>query len=457
MPMPALTQAILRETVAAHAARGRYVLGNVRLDPSTMEGCLTPAAGADFVLADLTVEAGKIARIAAARPASGRSGQDDAPVVDIGGQVALPLFVDCHTHLDKGHILPRTGDVDGAFATALSAAKADREANWSSDDLLRRMDFSLRCAHHYGTRALRTHLDSQPPQDAVSWPVFRELREQWRGRIDLQGSCLFGIDFARDEAFLARISQVVAASGGVLGAVAYPVPDLDRLLDRMFAAAGRYGLDLDFHADETADPSSDCLRRIALAALRAKPRGNVLVGHCCSLAGQPASAVDDTLGLVAESGIAVVSLPTCNLYLQDRRHDGTTPRWRGVTLLHEMRRRGIPVVLGSDNTRDPFHAYGDLDMLETYRLGTRVLHLDNPTGTWPTTVSTIPAAIMGLDRTGAIREGQRADFILFEGRSWSEILSRPESNRVVIRDGCPQPSSLPSYAELDGLAGLAPD
>ena len=36
---------------------------------------------------------------------------------------------------------------------------ADREANWSRDDVAKRMDFALRCAFAQGTGALRTHMD----------------------------------------------------------------------------------------------------------------------------------------------------------------------------------------------------------------------------------------------------------------------------------------------------------
>ncbi len=43
-----------------------------------------------------------------------------------------------------------------------------------------------------------------------------------------------------------------------------------------------------------------------------------------------------------------------------------TPRWRGIPPLHELRAAGIPVALASDNTRDQFYAYGDLDMLEVF-------------------------------------------------------------------------------------------
>ena len=100
----------------------------------------------------------------------------------------------------------------------------------------------------------------------------------------------------------------------------------------------------------------------------------------------------------------------CNLYLQDRRHDGTTPRWRGVTLLHEMKARGIPVAVASDNTRDPFYAYGDLDMLEVYRMATRILHFDHPVGDWPQAVAATPADIMRLQGAGTLVPGGSGRF-----------------------------------------------
>lgn len=453
MAMPVHEQEILRATIAVAAARGKYVLHNVRPNNAVTRTGAIETVGAEFFLADVTVEHGKILAIT---PAGARATLhvDEAVHVDCGGRIILPCFIDCHTHLDKGHILPRTPAANGTFDGALAATRADRTANWTARDVARRMDFALRSAFHYGTSAMRTHLDSQPPQDGISWPIFEEMRQNWRGRIDLQASCLFPIDMARDDALLDGLAKRVAAAGGTLGAVAYPAPDIDRLLDRMFQAASRHGLDLDFHADETSDPAADSLRRIAEAKLRASFSNKVLVGHCCSLAIQDASVVDSTLDTVAMAGVVVVSLPTCNLYLQDRR-SGTTPRWRGVTLLHEMKKRGIPVALASDNTRDPFHSYGDLDMLDTFRLGTRVLHLDHPAGDWIKAVTTTPAEIMGLEDKGSIAEGQPADFILCEGRSWSEVLSRAESNRIVVRDGAPIATSLPSYAELDELEGLA--
>ncbi|TIW51799.1 MAG: cytosine deaminase, partial [Mesorhizobium sp.] len=47
--------------------------------------------------------------------------------------------------------------------------------------------------------------------------------------------------------------------------------------------------------------------------------------------------------------------------------------------------------------------------------------------------------------------GDSADFIIFKGRSWTELLSRPESDRIVVRDGRTIERRLPDYAELDEL------
>ena len=38
-------------------------------------------------------------------------------------------------------------------------------------DVRARFEFGLRCAYAHGTRAIRTHLDSIPPQDGISWPL----------------------------------------------------------------------------------------------------------------------------------------------------------------------------------------------------------------------------------------------------------------------------------------------
>ena len=227
-------------------------------------------------------------------------------------------------------------------------------------------------------------------------------------------------------------------------------PDIDDLLDRLLDLASERDLEIDLHCDESGDIGARALPHIARAVLRRKFARRVICGHCCSLAVQPPEVIEATLDLVMEAGIAVVSLPMCNLYLQDR-VPGRTPRWRGVTLLHEMRARGIPVAVASDNCRDAFHGFGDHDMLEVYREATRIGHLDRPYSDWPRAMAATPAALMGVPGAGRIGAGLPADLVLVSGRDFSEFLSRPQSDRVVLRQGRPILRRLPDYRELDDL------
>jgi cytosine deaminase len=428
------------------SARG-YRLANV-----TLPACLTnaeglPAASEGLLLADIDIADGAIAAIAPPGATNARPS-----TVDLDRGMVLPCFADVHTHLDKGHIWPRRPNPDGTFIGALNAVLADREANWNASDVSARIDFALRCAYAHGTAAIRTHIDSRPGQTAISWPVFAQMRERWAGRIALEASPLFGIDLAADDEHMAEVTEAVARFGHVMGAVTYMGPTLRPGLDRLFRLAMDRDWDLDFHVDETMDSGAHSLRVIADMAIDLKFQGRILVGHCCSLSVQGEDEAARTLDRVAKAGISVVSLPMCNMYLQDR-VAGRTPRRRGVTLLHEMKARGIDVMVASDNTRDPFYAYGDLDCLEVLREATRILHFDHPHGDWINAITGTPAAFMGSDVL--LKPGAAADLVLFGARNWNELLSRPQSDRRVMRSGAIIGATVPDYRELDALAGVA--
>jgi cytosine/creatinine deaminase len=429
-----------------------YRIVNARV-PTELAPALARHAAADrFADCEIVVDG---SRIAALGPPGGQQVAADLPTVDLAGGIALPRFVDVHTHIDKGHIWPRRSNPDGTHAGARAAVAADREAHWSADDVRTRMDFSLRCAFAHGTGALRTHLDSLGKQAAISWPVFAEMRETWKNRVALQAVALFPFDLAvDDEPQFRALADTVARHGGILGGITFlneaPNPKLELALDRLFGMAMAHGLDLDLHVDESGSPDARSLERIAAAALRHRFNGRIIAGHCCSLALAADEDRARVIEALAEARVAVVSLPMCNMYLQDRAA-GRTPRWRGVAPLHELDAAGVAVMVASDNTRDPFYAYGDLDMLEVFREATRILHLDHSQRPWLRMLGAASAEVMGLAEHGLIASGQSADLVLTRARTLPELLSRPQSDRAVIVAGRAVDTTLPDYRELDPL------
>jgi cytosine deaminase len=400
---------------------------------------------------DIEISDGHVAAIVAA----GTFPVDDA--LDLRYGQVWPAFIDVHSHLDIGHTWPRASNKDGTLGGALAAMAADHARQWPIDDVRRRFEFALRCAYAHGVAAIRTHLDSGAAEAERHWEVFRQLREAWAGKIDLQATCLVPVDVLGTE-FGPILADLVARSGGQLGAVTpashkchdSPGSPFQHLLDRMFELAEERGLDLDIHVDEYGEAGALALGCIARTAMRRRFPGTILCGHCCSLAVQPEPVIAETLSACADADISIVSLPMSNLYLQDR-VPGRTPRWRGVTLLHEMDALGIPVAIGHDDCRNAFHGFGDQDMLEVFRTAVRIAHLDRPYGRWPQAATRTPARIMKLKGRGTVAVGNPADLVLLKARTMSELVSRPQSDRIVLRRGRAIDTTLPDYCELDDL------
>ncbi|TVR06409.1 MAG: cytosine deaminase, partial [Salinarimonadaceae bacterium] len=321
---------------------GPFRLAGARAPVSLLAG-RGPAGDADgLARVDIDVADGRIARVS---PAGAAPLPEGFAQVATGGAIVLPRLVDIHTHLDKGFIFGRAKNPDGGFAGALDAASRDRDAHWSADDVALRMDFGLRCALAHGTGAIRTHLDSIGRQTAISWPVFAELRETWRGIMTLQATSLFVLDdILDDEDGFRAVVETMARYEGALGGVTFigraPDARTDAALDMLFKAAIAYGLDIDLHVDESDSPHARTLERVADAAIRHRFPNRLLCGHCCSAALMGEADLDRLVDKLGRARIAIVSLPMCNMYLQDRA-SGRTPRWRGIAPIQEFKAAGL--------------------------------------------------------------------------------------------------------------------
>ena len=425
-----------------------YWLSNAHVPSCLMNLDSLNSTREGLCLVDLKISQGKIDRVVPADNAI-----KDLPNLDLQRQIVLPCLIDAHTHLDKGHIWERSPNTEGTFDMALGKAIADAEQYWQPEDVYRRLEFGLKCSYAHGTQAIRTHIDSRGKQAEISLDAFQSLQSAWQDKIALQAVALVSLEYYQTPEGVA-LADKIAAIGGVLGGVAFMNPDLDAQIDAVFKLAQERDLDLDFHTDENGDRNSICLQKVAQAAIRHSFTRQITCGHCCSLAVQSPDVVSKTMELVKQANIAIISLPMCNLYLQDRQL-AATPRWRGVTRVKELQQQGIPVAFASDNCRDPFFGFGDHDVLEVFEQAVRIAHLDTPYANWIASVTTTPANLMGLkSSTAKIMPGSTADLIIFPARYFSELLSRSQHDRLVVRQGKKINSELPKYQELDSLIGI---
>jgi cytosine deaminase len=405
-------------------------------------------------LLDIVVERGRIEAIIP----SGTGGNQLPAAIDLAGRQVWATLIDMHAHLDKGQVIPRLRP-DGTLDGGVRLTVEDRK-HWTPEEIAARMRFGLRCAHVHGVSAIRTHLDSHEGLAERSWAVFRQLRSEWSGRVTLQAVGMVPLTAFRGD-WGARLADLVAGSGGILGCVtdglgvyqATTGDTLDALLDRFLLIAAERGLDVDMHVDQSDDKTMFALPHIADAVMRTRFKGRVVCGHCVNLALQPDDVARRTIARARDAGLAFVTLPTPMMYLQDRQPH-RTPRWRGVTLVAELSHAGLPVAIGGDNCRDAWFPFGDHDMLDTLQQAVRVFQLDDPIAAAVAMAGPVPSDIIRGGMLGRLSEKGSADFVLLSARSLNEAMCRPQTDRIVIRHGVCLTEALPDYAELDAVLGF---
>jgi len=354
-----------------------------------------------------------------------------APVAGPPEATLISPAVDLHVHIDKNYTVDEIGEAQGDLGTAIARMRANR-AGWTAALVEARMTRALEDAWRCGTRAMRTHLDWPDPTAPLSLQVILQLREAWRGRIDLQFVSLTPLDDFDKDGSAADRARILREGGGVLGAFAYCNADVEGKMRRAFELAANMGLDLDLHVDEGLAPDATALACAAGLAVEYGLQGRVTCGHACSLSVQPRAEAQRTLERCAHAGIHLVALPTTNLYLQG--DWSGTPLERGITRLREAREAGVNVSIGTDNVADAFYPYGSYDLLETFGLGVQVAHLPDA-ASWLPTITTAPARAMQLAWDGRFREGAPADLLVLQARTGYELITPGGRKRTVYRAG----------------------
>jgi cytosine deaminase len=380
----------------------------------------------------LDLAVGADGRIAALAPAI--APQAAEKVIDLRGKLVVPGLVDAHQHLDKSRT---RGLVANPAATleAASAAYRTFAAAATREDIMRRAERTLDICLAHGTVAIRNHTNLESDSGLRAIEAMIELRERCRDRITLQVVAhLTGDAPRRLDAARQWLAAAIAAGADVIGGVPQYADEPLAFLDLLFESAERSGLPLDMHIDEHLDRE-----RLLFGAIIERTRahgmqGRVTAGHCCALSAAPPDEARRIIVGLAEAGIAVVTLPAANLFLQGRDAGELPPR--GLTRVRELIAAGVRVAAASDNIQDPFVPIGSGDLLEVARwalvagqLGLADLRVAFDM------VAAVPAAILGLGANWGIRTGAPADLLIADADDVDDLVATGASNRAVLVGG----------------------
>lgn len=300
-------------------------------------------------------------RIAAIEPSLAADGAE----IDVAGRLVSPGFIETHIHLDKSCILDRckaeTGDLDEAIREVAAAKR-----KFSPEDVHSRAKRTLEKCILNGTTHIRTHLEVDPGIGLRGLEGVLPLIEEYKWALDLE-ICIFPQEGLLNNPGTDELMVEALKRGGkVVGAAPYTDTNPHGQIDRVFALAREFDIDIDMHLDFGADPENLDLLYVCELTDRFDYGGRVTIGHVTKLASASLEAFDAAAKRMADAGVALTVLPSTDLYLMGRNMGLNPPR--GVTRAHRLLRAGVNCSLSTNNVLNPFTPFGDCSLIRMANL-----------------------------------------------------------------------------------------
>jgi len=364
--------------------------------------------GNEAVTADIGIDKGRIAAIAPHLAAEGEE-------LDLAGRLVTPGFIETHIHLDKSRILGRCRAERGDLEEAIGEVAKQKQL-FTAEDVYKRAKITLERAILNGTTHMRTQLEVDPGIGLRGLEGVRPLIEEYKWAIDLE-ICIFPQEGllnnpGTDELML----QALKSGGSVVGAAPYTDANPHGQIDRIFAIARDFDIDIDMHLD--FGPTADDLDLIYVCELteRYKWGGRVAIGHVTKLS---AALPEDFLQCarrMADAGVALTVLPSTDLYLMGRHMQHSV--MRGVTDAHRLLHHGVNCSLSTNNVLNPFTPFGDCSLVRMANLYANVCQVGSAHDTREcfNMITTRSAKLMNVDEYG-LQVGKPADLAVLDAES----------------------------------------
>jgi cytosine/creatinine deaminase len=380
---------------------------------------------------DVLVEADRIKAVGPNLPSP-----EGVPVIEAGGLLLSPPFVDAHFHMDAtlSYGLPRVNQ-SGTLLEGI-ALWGELKPHLTQDALVERALQYCDWAVAKGLLAIRTHVDVCDDR-LLAVEALLHVKERVKPYLDLQLVAFPQDGVLRSPTALANLKRSLDMGVDVVGGI----PHFERTMAEgaesvriLCELAAERGLRVDMHCDESDDPMSRHIETLAFHTQRLGLHGRVTGSHLTSMHSMDNYYVSKLLPLMREAQVNAIANPLINITLQGR-HDAY-PKRRGMTRVPELMAAGITVAFGHDCVMDPWYSLGSGDMLEVAQMGLHVAQMTSQAQMRACfdAVTVNAAKILGLDGYG-IAPGQVADLVLLQARDPADAIRLRANRLMVVRRG----------------------
>lgn len=363
------------------------------------------AYGLGDSLVDIGIAHGRIADVAPQLAA-------DGPAIDLGGRLVAPKLVETHIHLDKTCIMDRCTAEQGTVAEAVAQTAAAKRA-FTEEDIYARATRTLEKCLAHGTMLMRTHVEIDPGIGLKGFHAIKQLARDYAWAIDIE-ICAFPQEgLINNPGTDVLLAECLRNGAQAIGAVPYTDTDPRGQIDRIFALAREFDVDIDMHLDLGDTPDGMQIEYVCDCTERYRYGGRVAVGHVTQLSTAPPVQFEAIARRLADTGVAVTVLPSTDLYLTGRSQDHSV--LRGVTHAHKLLGHGVNCSLSTNNVLNPFTPYGDASLIRMANLYANVCHVSRPPELAEcfAMLTTRSARLMRRDDYG-IAPGNPADLVVFD-------------------------------------------
>ena len=380
---------------------------------------------------DVLVEADRISAVGPNLPLP-----EGVPVIDAGGLLLSPPFVDAHFHMDAtlSYGLPRVNQ-SGTLLEGI-ALWGELKPQLTQDALVDRALQYCDWAVAKGLLAIRTHVDVCDDR-LLAVEALLHVKERVKPYLDLQLVAFPQDGVLRSPTALANLKRSLDRGVDVVGGIPHferTMADGAESVRILCELAAERGLRVDMHCDESDDPMSRHIETLAFHTQRLGLHGRVTGSHLTSMHSMDNYYVSKLLPLMREAQVNAIANPLINITLQGR-HD-SYPKRRGMTRVPELMAAGITVAFGHDCVMDPWYSLGSGDMLEVAQMGLHVAQMTSQAQMRACfdAVTMNAAQILGLDGYG-IAPGRYADLVLLQARDPADAIRLRANRLMVVRRG----------------------